>query len=60
MQLRMSELERFLDSMPRNVEDRKQLLECGYGNKLWEEVSIGTIAKRISLSHEFYPIIYPS
>ena len=35
---RMCELERYLDGLPRNTEDRRQLLECGYSNRLWEEV----------------------
>ncbi len=35
---RMCELERYLAASPRNIEDKKQLLECGYSNRLWEEV----------------------
>ncbi|XP_064383534.1 uncharacterized protein LOC135332129 isoform X2 [Halichondria panicea] len=34
---RMCELEQYLAASPRNIEDKKQLLECGYSNRLWEE-----------------------
>jgi len=29
----------YLDAIPRNAEDRKRLVECGYSVSLWEKVS---------------------
>ncbi len=38
LSLRVFELERYLDNFSRNAEDKKQLLKCGYSDRLWEEV----------------------
>ncbi len=47
---RMCELERYLAASPRNIEDKKQLLECGYSSRLWEEVRVKVLANTICTS----------
>ena len=39
LEVRMHELERHIEQLPRNTEDRQKLVECGYSHRLWEEVS---------------------
>ena len=35
----MRMLDCYLDAIPRNVEDKRRLVECGYSISLWEKVS---------------------
>ena len=36
---RMKMLDCYLDAIPRNVENKRRLVECGYSISLWEKVS---------------------
>ena len=38
LQLRMDKLQRDIEQLPRNMEDRGKLVAHGYSGKLWEEV----------------------
>ena len=49
LELRVRELDDYLESLPRNTEDRQRLEECGYSNKLWDEV--GQLVLIVQLSH---------
>ena len=44
LKLRMSKLEEYIEQLPRNLEDRKKLVEHGYSNSLWEKVSESAIS----------------
>ena len=37
--VRMASLERYIEQLPRNVEDRRKLMDHGYSERLWDQVS---------------------
>ena len=39
LEVRMARHEQYIRQLPRNVEDRDRLVECGYSDKLWDQVS---------------------
>lgn len=38
--VRMARLERYIEQLPRNVEDRRKLTDHGYSERLWDQVSV--------------------
>lgn len=39
LEFRMTLLERYIEQLPRNVEDRRKLTDHGYSDRLWDQVS---------------------
>ena len=37
--VRMASLECYIEQLPRNVEDRRKLMDHGYSQRLWDQVS---------------------
>ena len=37
--VRMAHLECYIEQLPRNVEDRRKLMDHGYSERLWDQVS---------------------
>ena len=40
LEARMAQLERYIEQLPRNVEDRRRLTDHGYSDRLWDQVSV--------------------
>ena len=40
LEVRMAQLERYIEQLPRNVEDRRKLTDHGYSDRLWDQVSV--------------------
>ena len=40
LEVRMAQLEHYIEQLPRNVEDRRKLTEHGYSDRLWDQVSL--------------------
>ena len=39
LRVRMARLEHYIEQLPRNVEDRRKLMDHGYSERLWDQVS---------------------
>ena len=39
LEVRMAQLEHYIEQLPRNVEDRRKLVGHGYSDTLWDQVS---------------------
>ena len=39
LEVRMAQLEHYIEQLPRNVEDRRKLTDHGYSDRLWDQVS---------------------
>lgn len=38
LEVRMAQLEHYIEQLPRNVEDRRKLTDHGYSDRLWDQV----------------------
>ena len=49
LEIRMAMLEQHIKQLPRNVEDRHKLVEHGYSERLWDQVSsMASLVQRVS------------
>ena len=40
LEIRMAQLEHYIEQLPRNMEDRRKLTDHGYSDRLWDQVSL--------------------
>lgn len=40
LEVRMAQLEHYIEQLPRNMEDRRKLTDHGYSDRLWDQVSV--------------------
>ena len=59
LEVRMAQLEHYIEQLPRNMEDRRKLTDHGYSDRLWDQVSV-LHRQKFSLGEKVFPFLPPA
>ena len=61
LEVRMAQLEHYIEQLPRNMEDRRKLTDHGYSDRLWDQVSVAYRGKKkFAWRKLFFPFLPPA
>ena len=59
LEVRMAQLEHYIEQLPRNMEDRRKLTDHGYSDRLWDQVSV-LHRQKFLLGEKLFPFLPPA